>query len=170
MQHPLKTHLLSQLGIAIATTSHARIHGNIWELADPTFNNFTYQYQITHTHIALKGKLLSQAFSTTLLPYVAGSAGVGFNQALQFSMIPSLYAAVAPPPFAQNTQTSFTYTLSAGVEKSITTHWQTSVGYEFSDWGKSQLSAATGQTSSDNGPTLNHLYTHQLQFGLTYVA
>ena len=169
LQQTVNALWLTQFGVAVSTDSSARIQGDVWELADPTFDNFTYQYKIIHTHVAAKGKLLSRWFSKTVLPYVAGSIGVGFNQAYQFTVTPTIYAAVAPPPFAQNTQTSFTYTVGAGIQKVITTHWQTSIGYEFGDWGKSQLSPAVGQTIN-TGLSLNHLYTNQLQFGITYVA
>ena len=41
-----------------ATLGAATLSGNIWDDADPQFNNYTYQYHIKHSQIALKGKLL----------------------------------------------------------------------------------------------------------------
>jgi hypothetical protein len=42
-------------------------------------------------------------------------------------------------------------------------------GYEFADWGQSQLGRASGQTLSP-GLSLNHLYTHGVLFNLTNLA
>ncbi|HAT8718368.1 TPA: porin family protein, partial [Legionella pneumophila] len=64
---------------------------------------------------------------------------------------------------------AFTYTLGAGVQKSISEHWQLGVGYEFADWGKSELGRASGQTLNE-GLKLNHLYTNGVVLNLTYVA
>lgn len=69
--------------------------------------------------------------------------------------------------FASNTTTAFTYTLGAGVQRHLNPHWQVGIGYEFSDWGSSQLNRASGQTLN-SGLLLSHLYTNELLFNLTY--
>jgi hypothetical protein len=54
-------------------------------------------------------------------------------------------------------------------EKPLNDHWTIGMGYEFTDWGKSQLGAASGQTSGE-GLILNHVYVNQLLFSLSFVA
>lgn len=158
----------NQLGLALAATSSANLSGNIWDDAEPLFNNYTYSYQVQHTHIAIKDKLLlSSAYS--FLPWVSASLGVGFNRASGFSNTPSIFEAIAMPNFSSNTETSFTYAFGVGVQKAINQHWQTGVGYEFANWGKSQLGSAPGQTLN-SGLKLNHLYTQNLMFNLTYIG
>ena len=168
IQKNLRDKLEGQIGLAVATTANAGLSGDIWDDADPQFNNYTYSYQVRHTHIALKGKLLADR-GYVLTPWISGSVGVGFNQAHDFSNTPSISQAVAMPNFSSNTQTSFTYTVGAGVQKALNQHWQLGVGYEFADWGRSQLGRASGQTVN-NGLSLSHLYTNGFLFNLTYLA
>jgi hypothetical protein len=168
IQKSLREKLDVQIGLAVATTGNASLSGSIWDDADPQFNNYTYNYQVKHTHVAIKGKLLSDR-GYPVTPWVSASLGVGFNQAHNFSDTPTISEAVVTPNFASNTTTVFTYTLGAGVQRDLSQHWQVGMGYEFADWGKSQLSRASGQTLN-SGLSLSHLYTNALLFNLTYHA
>lgn len=118
--------------------------------------------------MAAKGTLLANT-GFWLIPWVSGSIGVGFNNAHGFHSTPTLFEALPIPDFAAHTQTALTYTLGAGVQKALNPHWQVGVGYEFADWGKSQLGRAAGQTQN-SGLTLNHFYTNGALFNLTYIA
>ncbi len=168
IQKDLPKALLGQFGLAVAVTSNAKLSGNVWDDADSIFNNYSYSYRVQHTHIAAKGKLLVDR-GYWVMPWVSASLGVGFNNAHAFKNTPLIAEAVTMPNFASNTQTSFTYTLGAGVQKVLNQHWQIGAGYEFADWGQSQLDRASGQTLN-SGLSLNHLYTNGLLFNLTYFA
>lgn len=168
LQKLLTQTVQGQLGLAVAATSNASLSGAIWDDADPEFDNYTYRYKIQHTHVAVKGKLLADA-GYWLIPWVSGSIGVGFNNAYSFNDTPTLFEALPNPHFASHTQTSFTYTVGAGVQKAINQHWQVGVGYEFADWGKSGLGRASEQTLN-HGLALNHLYTNGVLFNFTYLA
>ena len=168
IQKPLREKLDGQIGLAVATTDNASLSGNIWDDADSQFNNYTYDYQVMHTHVAIKGKLLADR-GYIVTPWVSGSLGVGFNQAHDFSNAPLISQAVVMSNFASNTTTAFTYTLGAGVQRQLNSHWQAGIGYEFADWGRSQLNRASGQTVN-NGLSLSHLYTNGFLFNLTYSA
>ncbi|KTD05091.1 outer membrane protein [Fluoribacter gormanii] len=157
-----------QFGVAVAATTNASLAGDIWDDADPEFDNFTYSYKIQHTHVALKGKLLAD-MGFVVMPWVSGSVGVGFNEARSFRSTPKIFEALPNPNFASHSQTAFTYTVGAGIEKALNQNWQVGAGYEFSDWGKSRLGRAEGQTQN-SGITLNHLYTNGIMFNLTYTA
>lgn len=160
--------VLGQFGIAIVGAGNAELNGNIWEDADPMFDNFTYTYKVNHVHVAVKGRLVGNN-SRFLEPYISASLGVGFNHAYHFTMTPKISEEVVPPAFQSNTTTTFSYTLGIGLQKSFTSHIQAAIGYEFADWGKIQLARAPGQTVNQ-GPSLNHLYAQQLQFSLFYIA
>lgn len=168
IQKPIREKLDGQIGLAVATTGNASLSGNIWDDAQSQFNNYTYDYQVRHTHVAIKGKLLADR-GYVVTPWVSGSLGVGFNQAHDFSNTPTISEAVVMSNFASNTTTAFTYTLGVGVQRHLNQHWQAGIGYEFADWGKSQLSRASGQTLN-SGLSLSHLYTNGLLFNLTYHA
>lgn len=103
------------------------------------------------------------------MPWVSASLGVGFNDAHDFQNTPLISEAVTMPNFASNTKTSFSYTLGVGIQKTLSPHWQVGMGYEFADWGQSQLNRASSQTLN-SGLSLNHLYTNGVLFNLTYLA
>jgi len=160
--------LISQLGISIVGAGNAKRSGDIWEDADPDFDNFNYHYKIQHTDVAVKGRLIVHSVCT-FEPYIAGRIGIGFNRAYDFNITPKIVEEVAPPSFASNTTTSLIYTLGIGLQKSINTHLQAAIGYEFADWGQTQLSRAFGQTIN-HGLTESHLYANQVQLSLFYVV
>lgn len=159
---------LGQLGVAVAVTGNANLQGDVWEDADPDFNNFFYQYNVMHSHVAIKGKLIAPD-QFAVQPFVAGSVGVGFNRSHDFTIISKIFEEVAPGPFAPHTETAFTYTVGAGIQKPVSTHCVVGLGYEFADWGKSHLGRAPTQTMH-TGPSLSHLYTNSLQFNFSYLG
>lgn len=174
LQQALMDPFDGQLGIAVATTSDATLRGNVWDDADPLFNDFTYSYHVSHSHVALKGKLIREANSPSpwfegVKPYLSGSVGVGFNRASAFALTPLIFEAVPFPAFTSNSTTTFTYTVGAGIQRVISDNWQVGIGYEYADWGKSQLAIAPGQTMG-SGLSINHLYTNGLMFNLTYLV
>ncbi|CDZ76346.1 Opacity protein antigens [Legionella massiliensis] len=166
MQRLLGQSFIGQLGIAFAGSSNAKLSGNVWLDADPSFDDFFYNYKINHTHVAVKAKVLAGT-QYWAQPYISGSLGVGFNRAHDFRLTPKIFEQLTPPSFVDHTQTSFTYTAGVGLQKSFCQHWSFGVGYEFADWGQSKLSRSIAQ-SMGSGPKLSHLYTHQLQFSLSY--
>lgn len=168
IQKSLKHQLAGQLGLAVTATDSANLSGNIWDDADLKFNNYTYNYKIRHSHVALKGKLIADK-GFVFNPWLSGSLGVGFNQARDFSNTPKIFQAVVMPNFTNHTTTAFTYTVGAGVERNLNDHWRVGVGYEFTDWGKSGLSRAPGQTLN-TGLAVSHVYTNGVLFNLTYKA
>ena len=164
----LAPNFTSQVGLAIAATTYTSVAGDIWDDAAPAFNNYTYHYQLRHSHVALKGKLLIDR-GYIIIPWVSVSAGLGFNNATSFTNAPSTPEAIVMPNFASRTTTAFTYTLGVGAERQLNQHWQAGIGYEFADWGRSQLNPASGQSSS-NTLSLSHYYTSGILANLTYSA
>ncbi|MDI1352932.1 MAG: porin family protein [bacterium] len=168
MQQTIAPVWQAQFGLAVAATSNVRLKGEIWDDADSEFNNLAYSYKIQHTHIAFKGKLLADN-GYWVTPWLSASAGVAFNNSTSFNNTPLIFEALANPNFTSHSQTAFTYTVGAGVQKALTTNWQVGVGYEFADWGKSQLGRAPDQVLN-SGLGQNHLYTNGLLFNLTYIT
>ena len=140
----------------------------IWDDADPQFDNYSYQYKVRNTRVAVKGKLLLDK-GYWLMPWVSASVGVGFNRAHKFTNTPLIFEAVPNANFTAHTKTALTYTLSAGFQKNLNNHWQIGASYEFADWGKNNLNPAAGQTLNI-GLKLNHHYTNGVLFNLTYLA
>ncbi|KGP64110.1 hypothetical protein EP47_08175 [Legionella norrlandica] len=168
LQKILPSNWQGQLGLAVAITDSAKLRGVIWDDADPQFDNYSYQYQISHSRVIMKGKLLFDK-GYWLTPWASAGLGVGFNRAHDFINTPLIFEALPNPNFTDHTKTAFTYTLGAGIQKSISEHWQVGVGYEFADWGKNELDKAWDQTLS-SGLVLGHLYTNGVLLNLTYIA
>ncbi len=61
----------AQGGVAVMVTGNANLSGNIWDDTDARFNNYVYQYKVQHTHVALRGKLLSERDISGLRPWVS---------------------------------------------------------------------------------------------------
>lgn len=153
-------------GLAITATSHATLTGNIWDDADPDFNNYTYSGKVEQTSVVFEGKWLYQ-LTSSVLPYLSIGIGLGINRSYDFIIKPQIIEQIAPPTFANNTQAAFTYTIGLGLEKQWDQHFATAIGYEFADWGKSNFAAAPGQTIG-TGPVLNNLYTNEVLFSFIY--
>lgn len=168
LQKNLSSQWWGQLGLAAATTGHACLQGLIWDDADPEFDNHRYRYKVRHSRIAVQGKLLFDK-NFMVLPWLSGSVGVGFNRSHDFTNTPLIFEALPNANFNNHTETTFTYTLGVGIQKTISKHWHAGLGYEFADWGKSELGRAPSQTLSSR-LNLNHLYTNGAILNLTYVA
>jgi opacity protein-like surface antigen len=168
VHEPLPYALQGQFGLAAAMTNSTALSGQIWDDANPEFNNYTYQYKINHKHIALKGKLIRHC-DWLLSPWISASLGAGFNYAYRFNNSPAIYEALPNPDFVSHRTTSFTYALGIGLERKLTPNTQMAIGYEFADWGKSQLGRAPGQTQG-HGLSLSHFYTNGIMFNLSYTA
>lgn len=171
--HPqgLTKPVMGQLGLVVAWSGDADVSGDVWEDANPNFNNFNYAYKINHTYVGLQGRLLGKfddKFVYMLEPYISGSLGVGFNRAYNYSETPKIPEEVPAPSFAAHTKTAFSYTLGVGLQKSITSHLAAAVGYEFADWGQNQLGRAAGQTLNQ-GLSSAHMYAQQVQCSLFYL-
>lgn len=167
-QKALSSQILGQLGLVLATTGNARLQGIIWDDADPQFDNYSYSYKVRNTRVGIKGSILIDK-GYWLIPYVSGSANIGFNRAYNYNNTPLIFEALPNPNFAAHTKTAFSYTLGVGVKKQLNPNWQIGIGYEFLDFGKSQLDRAPGQTVN-SGLSLNNLYAHEILISLSYVV
>lgn len=168
LQRSLMNIGFGQLGLALVTATPARLQGDIWETSDPLFDNFSYRYKISHTHVALKATWLFNHGSSTLLPYFSGSLGLAWNRSYQFSTQSLLFEVLPVADFQSQDNKALTYTLGAGLQKMINSHWQLGMGYEFSDWGRTSLGPMPGQTNN-SGLSLSHLDSHQLQCTISYL-
>lgn len=107
-----------QLWLAGAAMGKAKLQGVIWDDADPVFNNYSYQYKVEHSHVAIRGNLLLDK-GFWVQPWISGSIGVGFNKASSFSNTPLIYEALPNSNFTSHTQTALSYTLDAGLQRAV---------------------------------------------------
>lgn len=158
--------LRGQFGLAWAFTTNTNLSGIIWDSANPAFNNYSYTYQVRHTHIAAKAKFLfDQGYWVT--PWISGSIGLGFNTAQSFTNTPLICEAVQNPNFASKTVAALTYSAGIGIQRDFGKGWSLGFGYEFVNWGKNELGRAAGQTMN-TGIKLNQFYTNGFLLTITY--
>ncbi len=167
IQQDISSWVQAQLGLAYQATGNVNLEGNIWDDADPAYNNYSYAYQVSHQHAAVKLKLLID-MKSVIRPYVSGSLGIGYNTSHSYHNTATIPEAIANPNFANKTISDFTYTLGLGGQMDMTTHTSIGFGYEFASWGKSQLGRAPAQTVN-TGLVLNNLCASALSANLTYV-
>lgn len=165
-QKCLTSNVNAQLGVSAVGATSSHLYGEIWQDANPNFNNYDYNYQLQHTHVAAKGKLLYE--SKLISPYLSASIGAGFNRSYDYLQSSKLFQVLEQPTFYNQTITSFIYTLGAGIQTKIYQCVFFNIGYEFADWGKSSLGTGNNQNNS-NTIQLNHFYANQLQFGLSLI-
>lgn len=168
VQKPL-WNFLGQLGLAVAATSQEKFSGEIWDDADPEFNNFTYRFKVQHTALRVKGKLISRNQFHGIAPWISAALGVAWNNAKDFTNTPTIFEALPNPNFSDRSNTAFTYNLGVGLQREITPHLVAGLGYDFTDWGKFALGRAQGQTLGE-GLSNSHTYTNGLMFSLAYVG
>lgn len=157
-----------QLGIGYNQSSDFSTQGRFSQGADPQSTNF-YSYRADF----LTRQLLAEAKFLYAInqwhPYVFAGIGVSFNKASNYN--------TDVPPFLtftriykNNTETSFSYALGAGVDMDFCTNWRWGVGYRFADLGRLKLGHAVIDTTKVNGTlSRSNLYANELLTQLTYL-
>lgn len=160
----------SQWGVLVSAAAMARLKGEIWQLADPEFNNMNYSYNINQLRVGLRTKWILDKYLITdkIKPYLTGSIGAGFNHSFSFYNYGKISSVVANPNFENKIFTTFNYSAGIGLQKIINQNTQLGLGYEIFDWGKSALAPATGQ-ATNTALSINHLYMQTLLLNVTHL-
>ncbi len=159
-----------QLGVSGYVDSQISPEGHVWLFASPAFDTLSYSYNVHHTRIMAEGKFLTtfkdyQSFH----PYLSWGLGAAFNQAQNYQETALIAGAVPTVPFANHTNTSFTWGVGAGVDYTLNPHVRLGVGYQFADLGSVSLGATPAATNTET-LSFPHLYTNQLRFQFTCVV
>jgi opacity protein-like surface antigen len=166
-EHSITSLLDMQIGLAVAMTSLTSVSGDIWEDADPNFNNYTYAYKVAPLRTTLSAKWLLRVMDY-FTPYIGAGVGMSFNRSYNYQITPKIFEEVSSPLYTSNVSASFAYNVGLGLQKQLDSHVQIGFGYVFSDWGQSALGRAPGQTI--NAPlSLSHLYMNQCVASFTYL-
>lgn len=170
LQHAMGKYITGRFGIAAAGSSPAKLQGTVLLNSNPNVQAYRYSYRVSHGRIGLKTMFLFGEQNQTFMPYIMGSIGLAMNASHQYKQTPNSNIFPIVPTFRSNTDSNaFAYTLGGGIEAAFTEHWHGGVGYQFADWGKNNLDSIRGQPF-DEGLRLSRLYTHLLQFSLTYIC
>lgn len=169
-QNAISANVDGQLGLVLAAASNVTLSGGIWDFDDPRFDNYNQSFTMSPSRIAIGGKLLRKKHPR-YQPWVNGSIGLGLNKAYHHRVFSKECEAVVLPQgnFSNHTKKSFSYSVGAGIQRVLTTHWQVGLGYEFTDWGQSQLIRSTENLPYQQDLVIKRLYTNALLFNLTWL-
>lgn len=168
VQKILTPSFFGRFGIGLGFASSSQLNGNIWDDAEPQFNNFEYNYDLQHAEVTLEAKLLAD-MGIVVYPWISGSIGAGFNRATNFTSTPIVCGVLPIPDFTDNTTTGFTYSFGAGLEYALKENLKVGIGYEFAHWGNSTLGRTPEQTLN-SGLSFNSIYTNGISLNLNYIV
>jgi opacity protein-like surface antigen len=163
LQHVIQPGMTGELGIGLAGATDARVQGVVAVNNIP--NIAVYNYKVDHGRVSLKGRLIMNSY--WVQPYVSGGFGPGWNNAHDFRAISNNPALFPAPWFGNQSTIAFSYTLGAGIQAVLNPCWQVGIGYEFADWGTSQL--GIDANTQIVGPNLTHLYTNEVLVSVSYM-
>ncbi len=171
LQSPITPWLTQRVGIAFAGTTEADLQGTF---ALDHIPRADYRYKISHARAALKG-LFAACPNLWAHPYISGSVGYSFNSSDRFKTNPPLniynvyQGTTTFLKYSSSTKGSFAYTVGLGFNVNLAKNWEFGLGYELADWGRSQLKRPERISRAFPPPKLSNVYTHQLQFSISYL-
>lgn len=160
-----------QIQTGVAGYGDTTIHpnGHVWQFALPTFDNFTYNYGISHGRVMFSNKIITKwdRFEK-ILPFISWEIGAAFNRTQDYQE--SLIEPMAVPmlPFKAKSSSSFSWAVGIGGDYLISPDLRFGLGYQFADLGSASLGISPSQTSNQT-PNIPHLWTNQLRLQLTYL-
>jgi opacity protein-like surface antigen len=129
---------------------------------------YRYHYSVLTRQLLAEGKLLLNSFNP-FHPYVLAGLGVAINKASDY-YISAPVGTTFTRLYQNNTATSFTYTLGAGIDVDVTNNVRFGVGYRFSDLGTVQLGKAIINNTQVSGSLAqSSLYTNAILAQITWV-
>jgi opacity protein-like surface antigen len=159
-----------QLGLGFNQAWNFRAKGSLLQGADTqSADQYSYHYDILTRQLLIESKLL-YLYKQHYHPYVLLGLGAAFNKATD-------YGTNVPPfltftrQYQNNTQTSFTYNVGAGIDVDILDHLRLGLGYRFADFGQIKLgNASIDKTSVSGTLSQTHLYASEILAQLTIVV
>ena len=116
--------------------------GNLTQGADVSSeNHYIYHYSILTRQLLAEGKLF-YVYKEHYRPYLLLGMGAAFNKAYDYYTNASPYLTFTRM-YANQTSTSFSYSVGLGIDFDITKQIRLGVGYRFANLGKIELGNAT---------------------------
>lgn len=171
-----------QLGIEYDYFGQATVSGANYVGIEPaTFTSYTYAWNEQNQQVLGDLKILfpmnaNFAGIKAFYPYAMVGIGVGINRAYNFSQITQESGSInIAPEFNNQTTSTFTYNLGAGVEIPCSNNFRIGLGYRYSDFGGAALSSAAIVFNQYQQPmpltlTANKVYANQFIAQLSYVV
>ena len=170
VERVLTDYLSVQIGVAGYVNAELTPQGDVWQFAVPLFDTLSYSYSVHHSRVMFSSKLLTTVpCYQTVHPYFSWELGTAYNRASRYQEQPLISLATPMTPFANHTQSSFTYGVGVGVDYNLNQHFRAGVGYQFADLGSVSLGVTPAESTTQT-LGLSHIYTNQLRFQFTFLA
>ena len=159
-----------QPGIAYSQASTYQVSGFLTQgLDSQSADQFTYNYKVATRQLLAQAKLM-HTLREIYYPYFLLGLGASFNTASNYSNnIPPLL--ISSRDYANNTSSSFSYRVGAGVDMDLFKHTRLGVAYRFSGLGAVNLGGANISGVSVPGTlTQSQMYANEVLFQLTYIV
>ncbi|KTD61838.1 outer membrane protein [Legionella spiritensis] len=157
-----------QIGLGGYLDAATNVGGTIWQFGLPEFANLNYNYRIQSERLVVEGKVLT-TLKQIIHPYLSGSLGISRNKAYSYEEKPLFSEAMPMVAFADNRQTSFTYSAGAGLEVALCRFLRLGAGYQYVRLGDFSLNPSpvqeTGQSLS-----LSQADSHEIRIQLSFVV
>ena len=158
-----------QVGFNYHQPSVLRVQGVFTQGLDAqSADTYRFQYQTIPHQLLAETKLLYK-LKAHFYPYVFGGIGVSIHSTSQ-------YTTNVPPfltftrQYQNNTNSSFTYALGAGVDWEIIPSWRCGVAWRWNDFGTAQLGASSIRQLHVNGAlSLSNVSAHELVLQLSKI-
>jgi opacity protein-like surface antigen len=160
---------LLQVGLDYTQSTPFKAAGYLVQGADIHSENFyTYDYSVQARQALVETKLLA-TLANQFHPYLLVGIGASFNKAYNYNTnIPTNLSFTRM--YNNNSCSSFTYSVGAGVDLDVTNRVRFGIGYRFSDLGTVKLGKAIiNKTTVPGTLSQPHLYTNALLAQLTWV-
>lgn len=156
-----------QTGVSYYQTNQLKTEGTVFAYSLPDRGNTKFEYFVRNERVLFENKWLRKVHKNAYL-YLLGGIGAAFNKAYDYEEVPLSNNISSYRKFANNTKTSFTYSIGVGAEIALTTAMRAGVRYQYSDLGKIELGdnniGNNAQDTLESHPTAANEFLFELAY------
>jgi opacity protein-like surface antigen len=129
---------------------------------------FEYHFKVRTYQFLWENKLLTE-WKERYHPYISVGLGAAINRAENYTTDPQAFYTFTPE-YENNTETSFSYSIGAGVDYDVTEHFRVGLGYRITDLGKVGLENSTlVKTELNHSLQKDQWYEQEILLQFTYL-
>lgn len=157
------------LGVSYYQPSSFTANGSLIQGPDAeSSDQYLYNFKIKTRQVLAEGKLLWKC-PGYVFPYLSAGIGAAFNNAYAYNANFPRFLTFSPL-FNSHSQSSFSYSVGAGVDMPIQKWMRFGLGYRFSDFGKAKLGAGVIDVVPITQTLhVSHIYTSEAVAQLTFL-
>lgn len=131
-------------------------------------NQYSYNYRVASQQLVLEATFLYK-YAQYFQPYLSAGLGAARNKVYRYTTTVPPFITFTPQ-FNDNTNTTVSYFVGAGIDADIYQQWRIGAGYRFTDLGRANLGAGNVDVSAIiSGLSQQHLYAHEVIAQVSYL-